>query len=266
MVVVSCPHCSQKIKARDEFVGKKAKCASCGQTFLVDAPSIDQADFEPLESAEAPIFSRSSAGKTSENRRVRRQNSFHIATIILIVVTCVAVGTTVVMTSRPTPAPTPNADWRMNLPGVGQPEAADSPADSPLFAVLLLVGAAWMVWLIMFGARLKQAETRTAKALAAQKPTHGPIVCGFCDTTVVQDAKWLGQTILCPNCHGTFTAPGGKTQTSGGSSAWTALGVLMLVIGFFGILAGGGLWAFALFGFGVGCVSKGRFWVFFWVR
>lgn len=254
------------MKAAEGLAGRKVRCGKCGHAFAIAATSVDDADFQPLDSLEeAPVFSRSSAGRASENRRARGQNYFHVATIVLALLSCLAVGAAVVIDSRPTPAPAPNADWRMNLPGVGKPEQPDAFADSALSPILLLVGLAWMVWLVVFCVRVGKADARTSKARAAQTLTHGPIVCNFCETTVVQDAKWLGQTIICPNCHGTFSAPGGKKETSGASSAWTALGILMLVCGLIGILSGGGLWAYALFGFGIGCVSKGRFWFFFWV-
>ncbi len=39
MVVIACPHCGQKLQAKDEFAGKKVRCPKCGQPAEVPAPS-----------------------------------------------------------------------------------------------------------------------------------------------------------------------------------------------------------------------------------
>jgi len=38
MVTVACPNCSKRLKAPTEAIGKKAKCTSCGQSFVLTAP------------------------------------------------------------------------------------------------------------------------------------------------------------------------------------------------------------------------------------
>ena len=70
-------------------------------------------------------------------------------------------------------------------------------------------------------------------------PSRGSIKCPYCDCVVVQDAKLLGQTILCPKCHAQFKAPrSGATEFHSNSLGKPELrptllkvfGVLLLVI------------------------------------
>jgi hypothetical protein len=57
MLTVSCPQCATKMRAPDEYVGKTAKCGSCGHKFVIDgepAPVIELAPVEPPPRPSAP--------------------------------------------------------------------------------------------------------------------------------------------------------------------------------------------------------------------
>jgi hypothetical protein len=53
MLTVSCPKCSHKMKAADDFVGKKAKCGNCGETFVIQDAPASEVVLEPIESPKA---------------------------------------------------------------------------------------------------------------------------------------------------------------------------------------------------------------------
>jgi hypothetical protein len=36
MIRISCPHCDEVCEAPDSYAGRKAKCRSCGQSFVID--------------------------------------------------------------------------------------------------------------------------------------------------------------------------------------------------------------------------------------
>lgn len=40
LFTATCPHCSAKFKASDEYVGKKGKCQKCGETFIIEEPVV----------------------------------------------------------------------------------------------------------------------------------------------------------------------------------------------------------------------------------
>lgn len=50
--MVACSHCSQKLKAPAEAAGKKAKCPSCGKTFVIAFPADPPEEFLELVPAE----------------------------------------------------------------------------------------------------------------------------------------------------------------------------------------------------------------------
>jgi hypothetical protein len=57
MLTVSCPECDRKMRAPEEYVGKTAKCGSCGHKFVIDgtpAPVVELAPVEPPPRPSAP--------------------------------------------------------------------------------------------------------------------------------------------------------------------------------------------------------------------
>jgi hypothetical protein len=50
MLSVSCPQCSNKMKAAEELAGKKAKCGKCGHKFIIPGAQLGDEDFKPLDS------------------------------------------------------------------------------------------------------------------------------------------------------------------------------------------------------------------------
>jgi hypothetical protein len=123
---------------------------------------------------------------------------------VLIAVSCTAVGAAVVAKIViPPPAPVQNDDPRMSLPGVLKPDPPYEFADWMLLAVLVLVGVAWMVWLLVYVVVLARRESK------AKAERRGQVVCTYCSEVICEDVKLLGQTVTCPKCHATVKAPGG---------------------------------------------------------
>jgi hypothetical protein len=68
---------------------------------------------------------------------------------------------------------------------------------------------------------------------------RGSIDCPYCGCHVVDQAKLLGQSILCPKCHASFNAPD-KSRTSQQQMAWYSrmrlIGFVLLALGGIGAL------------------------------
>jgi predicted Zn finger-like uncharacterized protein len=70
-----CPHCEQKIRVREEYLGKRVKCPGCGERFIVDPETeepmvvgqVDEADDE-----ERPIRKRRAAPPPEEDQEEER--------------------------------------------------------------------------------------------------------------------------------------------------------------------------------------------------
>jgi len=54
MIAVACPKCSKRLKAPDGAIGKKAKCTSCGHSFVLSAPP-PSLPTEPAEIVLEPV-------------------------------------------------------------------------------------------------------------------------------------------------------------------------------------------------------------------
>jgi hypothetical protein len=52
----------------------------------------------------------------------------------------------------------------------------------------------------------------TTSPLPSLVPSQGPIECPYCGCRVVEEAKLLGQRILCPKCHANFNAPDSEAE------------------------------------------------------
>src|SRR5580692_5047595 len=53
--------------------------------------------------------------------------------------------------------------------------------------------------------------------------TRGPISCPFCGFLTVDDAKLLGQRILCPKCHANFRAPDSRAEQKRAAAGYAVL-------------------------------------------
>ncbi len=54
MLTVSCPQCDSKMQAPDEYLGKNAKCGSCGYQFVIDGESTAVIELAPIERPPRP--------------------------------------------------------------------------------------------------------------------------------------------------------------------------------------------------------------------
>ncbi len=55
---------------------------------------------------------------------------------------------------------------------------------------------------------LCRRDIRRHRLFAPSKPTHGPIVCPYCNVRVAEEVQYFGQNICCFQCHGVFLGPG----------------------------------------------------------
>lgn len=69
---MNCPHCDQKVRVREEFYGKRVKCPSCEERFIVD-PETEEAlpvgDEAAVVEEERPTRKRRAAPEADENEK-----------------------------------------------------------------------------------------------------------------------------------------------------------------------------------------------------
>ncbi len=77
MISVSCPKCSQSLKAPDEAIGRKARCPGCGQSFRLEHATSDD---EPLFlDASSQVPSTFAPATSNETRNTDAAPGWHIA-------------------------------------------------------------------------------------------------------------------------------------------------------------------------------------------
>jgi DNA-directed RNA polymerase subunit M/transcription elongation factor TFIIS len=258
MLSISCPQCAHKMQAPDEFRGERVKCAKCGYKFALAPPRVPNLTFPALD---APLrshvqgrqtFTPMSFDEACENSefpgpsrslaRARAVSRTPWMWFTVIVLACVAVFTVGAWLVRSPAANTGNeghfyarteSEIANGVPP--RPVEAENISDSALLLTLCLLGGAgvvWLLWLIVFLYKREQA-----RKLA--QPTRGPIACPFCDSVVAEDAKWLGQAILCPKCHATFTAPDIRAKEKRDANrSLTMIGIVMVGLGLLLIISG----------------------------
>ncbi|HEX4069563.1 MAG TPA: hypothetical protein VHX68_00270 [Planctomycetaceae bacterium] len=92
-------------------------------------------------------------------------------------------------------------------------------------------------------------------------PPQGPIECPYCGCRVVDEAKLLGQSILCPKCHANFNAPDSEAENKRAAarrfSFTHVFAAAMLTGGIIALATGqsAGLWLL-MFGLGIGSVVR----------
>ncbi len=88
----------------------------------------------------------------------------------------------------------------------------------------------------LLGSRRSGEANPTSKS-PLPVPPRGSIGCPYCGCLVVEDAKLLGQSILCPKCHANFNAPDSRQtsfQTITGIVFLKLIGCILLGVGCIG--------------------------------
>jgi hypothetical protein len=286
MLTVSCPKCSKPLKALENVVGRKVKCGSCGHVFTHRTSPPSKVDFRPPGPAtgscgtDAPASFPTAADDVSNKlplnvewqSRGRFRTPSGLPRILLIAGTCVAVLATGAWLVKSLQSPAAGSgtethyyarsDYEQNSPP--EPVEEHDFTNSPFFVFVPLIVLVGLIWLIMVHEKRRQAKKDATKALEAQKPTHGPVACPFCQTNVAANVRYLGQSILCPSCHGSFTAPDveaeKKSKARKPQAVSISIGTGLMVFGLIALLQGdAGLLSCVLFGFGVGLLVRGFF-------
>jgi transcription initiation factor TFIIIB Brf1 subunit/transcription initiation factor TFIIB len=117
---------------------------------------------------------------------------------------------------------------------------------------------------LVFLAELKQPEpleNASDDKPPTSVPSRGAINCPYCEYTVVEEAKLLGQMIACPKCHANFKAPDCEADKKRAAATAVRLGYVfgtaMLAGGVVALLTGqSGILTCIMFALGVGVVTR----------
>ena len=114
--------------------------------------------------------------------------------------------------------------------------ADGEPADATDQSHVSVVMSSAFPTLLGIGSR-RSGEANPPSTSPPPVPPRGPIECPYCGCLVVDDAKLLGQSILCPKCHANFNAPDSEADNKRAA----ARGVSGLHIVFAAAMISGGI-------------------------
>lgn len=204
MFQLDCPKCGQQIRASDEFAGRKAKCPGCGALLQLPAAQGGK-NTPPLR--RKPTRTRKPAVPVVHDFEIRRT----ILGKYIASYACPHCGWQLRSQERELGTHVdvcPECDQTFRVSEDASIEIAKRRCERREAKIAKTEEDDHITTPSMNELKEEPAseqELPSGETLTVEQA--GPVSCPYCDTTVADHVKYMGQTMVCGNCSSQFTAP-----------------------------------------------------------